>query len=340
MVLIENFTLIRDDIPAQIGNPINYSDWEQTKKNPNGDNTLPPRKPKNMKPPQQPIKQPPNFNSNQSVPQSRPAANQGAQKSNFPPPQMNRQVDNNSNTTTNNFQAKNQPPQQNNPMQKPGFNVPQQNQNQFNQQKNNPPPQQQNNRNQAQMKPQVDRHDRTYTMIKELYEGIEDWKIKVRVIFRSEVKTYVKKNNGQESQVFSFDACDIEECIEISAFGEAAGNFGNVIDLDQVYEISGGKVGKDEMKNRLKIMLTEKSIINLLDDDLNILTAEDFCITPEKLLQMDPGTECNVIALIKDINPIVEFVSKNGKQCKKKEIYLCDPEAEIEVPLTLWFEKA
>jgi hypothetical protein len=55
---------------------------------------------------------------------------------------------------------------------------------------------------------------------------------------------------------------------------------------------------------------------------------------------MDIGTESNVIALVKDINPIVEFVSKNGRQCKKKDIYLCDPEAEIEVPLTLWFERA
>jgi hypothetical protein len=52
MVLIEKFTLIRDDITTQIGHPINYSDWEKTKKNPDGDNTLPPRKPKNMKPPQ------------------------------------------------------------------------------------------------------------------------------------------------------------------------------------------------------------------------------------------------------------------------------------------------
>lgn len=175
MVLIESFTLIRDDITAQIGNAINYSEWEQTKKNPNGDNTLPPRKPKNMKPqPQQTFKQPPNFNSNQSVPQSRPTANQGAPKNNFPhPQQINRQSDNyNSNTTSNNFQAKNQPPQ-NKPMQKPGLNVPQQNQNQFNQTKINNPPQQQYNKNPpVQTKPQGDRHDRTYTMLKELYEGI------------------------------------------------------------------------------------------------------------------------------------------------------------------------
>lgn len=73
--------------------------------------------------------------------------------------------------------------------------------------------------------------------------------------------------------------------------------------------------------------MSEKSVINLLEDDLTIPTVEDHCISPEKLLQKDPGTECNVIALVKDINPVVEFVSKNGKKCKKKEIYLCDPEA-------------
>ena len=187
MVLIENFTLIRDDINAMIGNPINYSEWEQTKKNPNGDNTLPPRKPKNTKPPQQPIKQLPGGNSNQSIPQSRPLANQGPAKNNFPQHQVNRQSDNNSNTMSSNFQAKNQQ-QPIKPVQKSGANMPQQNTNQSNQSRQNPPPQQQNNRNIAQTKPQEDRHDRTYTLIKELYEEIENWKIKVRVLFRTEVR--------------------------------------------------------------------------------------------------------------------------------------------------------
>jgi hypothetical protein len=43
------------------------------------------------------------------------------------------------------------------------------------------------------------RHDRSYFLIKELYEGMEDWKLKVRVTFASAVKKYVKKTNGQES---------------------------------------------------------------------------------------------------------------------------------------------
>jgi len=92
-------------------------------------------------------------------------------------------------------------------------------------------------------------------MIKELYEGMEDWKVKVRVLFRGEVRTYIKKANGQESQVFSFEACDRFDSIEFSAFGEAAGNFGNVIDVDNIYEIAGGKVSKDDQKNKLKIMV-------------------------------------------------------------------------------------
>jgi len=36
-----------------------------------------------------------------------------------------------------------------------------------------------------------------------------------------------------------------------------------------------------------------------------------------------------VVALVKDNGEIIEFVSKNGKNCRKKEIYLCDPEAQI-----------
>jgi hypothetical protein len=84
---------------------------------------------------------------------------------------MNRKGEENLNNTSNNLTEKNQPPR-NNLIQKPAVNLPQKNENQFNQQKNNATPQQQNNKNQPQIKPQIDRHDRTYTMIKELYEGI------------------------------------------------------------------------------------------------------------------------------------------------------------------------
>ncbi len=170
IVLIENFTLIRDDITKMIGNPINYSDWELTKKNPNGDNALPPRKPKNTNMPQQQgAKQHQGSNLSNSVPHSKPLTNQGPPKNNFPPQPANNQSNSNSNTTSNNFQNKNQQPSK--PMQNHGVNMPQQNTNQFNQPKQNPP-QQQNSRSVPQLKAQVDRHDRSYTMIKELYEGI------------------------------------------------------------------------------------------------------------------------------------------------------------------------
>jgi hypothetical protein len=102
------------------------------------------------------------------IPQFKPVANQENSKINFPSAQINRKVEENSNTTSNNFTSKNQPPK-NNLIQKPAVNLPQKNENQLNQQKNNPPPLQQNNKNQPQIKPQIDRHDRTYTMIKELY---------------------------------------------------------------------------------------------------------------------------------------------------------------------------
>jgi hypothetical protein len=170
IVLIESFTLIRDDITKMIGNPINYSDWEATKKNPNGDNTLPPRNPKNINMPHQAIKQPQGSNLSNSVPHSKPFTNQPPPKNNFPPQLANRQPNDNSNTTSNNLQNKNQQPSK--PMQNHGANIPQQNFNQFNQPKQNPPQQQQNNRTVPPNKPQVDRHDRSYTMIKELYEGI------------------------------------------------------------------------------------------------------------------------------------------------------------------------
>lgn len=39
--LIDQYSIIRADIDTMIGDPINYSDWERTKRNPKGDNMIP-----------------------------------------------------------------------------------------------------------------------------------------------------------------------------------------------------------------------------------------------------------------------------------------------------------
>jgi hypothetical protein len=57
-----------------------------------------------------------------------------------------------------------------------------------------------------------------------------------------------------------------------------------------VYEISGGKITKDNDKNKLKIILNEKSLVNLMEDDLTIPSVEEFCLTPDQLLQKETGT--------------------------------------------------
>lgn len=43
-VLLDQYIIIRDDIDFMIGDPINYADWEKTKRNPKGDNMIPQQK--------------------------------------------------------------------------------------------------------------------------------------------------------------------------------------------------------------------------------------------------------------------------------------------------------
>lgn len=43
--------------------------------------------------------------------------------------------------------------------------------------------------------------------------------------------------------------------MEFLAFGDAAGNFGNVIEIDNIYEISAGRITNDEKRGKLKAML-------------------------------------------------------------------------------------
>ena len=40
-VLIDQYSIIRADVETMIGQPINYADWEKTKRNPKGDNMIP-----------------------------------------------------------------------------------------------------------------------------------------------------------------------------------------------------------------------------------------------------------------------------------------------------------
>lgn len=40
-VLIDQYSIVRADINFMIGDPINYAEWEKTKRNPKGDNIIP-----------------------------------------------------------------------------------------------------------------------------------------------------------------------------------------------------------------------------------------------------------------------------------------------------------
>jgi hypothetical protein len=43
-VLIDQYSLVRNDIADMIGEPINYADWEKTRINGKGDNVIPQKK--------------------------------------------------------------------------------------------------------------------------------------------------------------------------------------------------------------------------------------------------------------------------------------------------------
>ena len=46
-----------------------------------------------------------------------------------------------------------------------------------------------------------------------------------------------------------------------------------------------------------------------------------------------------LICLVKDTEKPEEFVSKAGKEMRKKLIYLCDPEEKVEVEVTLFGDR-
>ena len=86
-----------------------------------------------------------------------------------------------------------------------------------------------------------------YTPIHVLKPGITDFVLKARITYKSPIKTYTNRNvQGKIASIEVIDAQGGE--IKCLIFNQQVDRFYKMIELSQIYEISGGKVKRTNKK--------------------------------------------------------------------------------------------
>lgn len=181
------------------------------------------------------------------------------------------------------------------------------------------------------------------TYIKDLNVRLKSWKIEGRIISKSPIKHWKKKD--KEGKLFNIIVLDNTGEIRITAFDEIVDQFYDQLELDKIYYFSNGQI---RLKNQMYNSTTHDCEIYLNNE-----TKIDECVettheVPEIQYNLKTVTEIKELEnnIITDIVAICSFVSEleefdavsTGRHLKKRDITLADQTGEIK--LTLWNEMA
>jgi hypothetical protein len=139
-----------------------------------------------------------------------------------------------------------------------------------------------------------------YNRIKELFVGMENFVLLVRVLFVNPVKNYINKR-GVESTLQSIEVGDESGTIECTMFGEVAQKFEGKFKEDQIFEIANASVSENTYmgQHTLRMIINDLTRVSLREDDPSVPFTEDFCVTVKQLLNLPIGELARVICLVK-----------------------------------------
>ncbi|DBA02369.1 TPA: hypothetical protein N0F65_007188, partial [Lagenidium giganteum] len=169
------------------------------------------------------------------------------------------------------------------------------------------------------------------------------WTIKARVTSRAPVKNWT--NARGQGKLFSVDLLDAKGGeIRATMFNDAVDKFYELLRPGGVFYFSGGKI---KMANR-KFSSVDNDYEVSFDQHSDIVPApEDGGIQQmnynfKKIAAVEscaPDSNIDIIAVVKNVGPVNEIMSKAGKQLFKRDILLVD-DSNAEIKCTLWNERA
>eukprot|EP00939_MAST-03C_sp_MAST-3C-sp1_P003866 g3866.t1 len=169
------------------------------------------------------------------------------------------------------------------------------------------------------------------------------WTIKARVTSKGAKKTW---NNARgEGVLFSVDLLDSDGGeIRGTFFKEAVDKFYDVLEADQVYTFSGGRI---KMANRqysslncdYEITFNQYSEIQQVANDVRIKKMHFAFTKIGDLLRTEAGTMVDIVGVVVNDSGRLSLTTKTGRECAKRDLELVD-QSMHQVRVTLWNDRA
>lgn len=176
-----------------------------------------------------------------------------------------------------------------------------------------------------------------YTEIANLNAYDRSWKIKGRIIKKSDLKEF--NSRGKEGCVFNIVILDSTRCIQGTFFNDVARQYYNNLHVGKVYSFADGIIKQAGMynntDNRLEINFGDKAEIQEKPDDQTIPTYHFNLVKISDIASRKENDIIDVIAVVQDCHPIREVNLKSGETKELREIVFKD-DSNHTINMTLW----
>ena len=169
------------------------------------------------------------------------------------------------------------------------------------------------------------------------------WTIKARVTSKSDIKQW--SNSKGEGSLFSVELLDSTSDIKCTFFREAVDKFHPMLEVDQVYTFSGGRLKAANLqynncKSSFEITFDQNSEICKEDDTGEIMQQSYSFIPIASLENTEAGKAVDIVGVVKSVGEPAELTSKKTqKQLTKCDIVIGD-DSGADVSVAIWGERA
>ncbi|KAI0748563.1 replication factor-a protein [Daedaleopsis nitida] len=169
------------------------------------------------------------------------------------------------------------------------------------------------------------------------------WTIRARVTQKSDIRTW--SNPRGEGKLFNITLMDESGEIRATGFNATVDEFYDRIQEGKVYLISKAKVNLAKKKfsnvnNEYELYLERNTEIEECLDVTDVPAVKFNFVEINKLEEIAPDTNCDIIGVVKDVGDLTTITSKaSNKEIPKRELNVVD-RSGFSVRVTLWGKQA
>ncbi|KAI6005784.1 hypothetical protein EDD15DRAFT_2384466 [Pisolithus albus] len=195
----------------------------------------------------------------------------------------------------------------------------------------------------AQSRPATsNRPGRTIYPIEGLSPYQNNWTIKARVTFKSEVRTW--SNQRGDGKLFNVTLMDESGEIRGTGFNAVVDALYDKFEEGKVYYVSKARVNLAKKKfshiqNEYELNLERNTEVEECLEPSNLPMIKYSFVPLSQLEELQKDSVCDVICIVKEIGDLTEIISKANRPVTKRDLVIVD-KSQYAVRLTLWGKQA